>query len=100
MRLSAAIRAGVHARTKPKDSTAAATAACQDRDVTKINGYPHSFYVVGVAIVFACTALGSALAGLIGFDGWAAGAIWLGSLVVGFGIARQVNARLFGSSPY
>jgi len=40
------------------------------------------------------------LAGLIGFDGWAAGVIWLGSLVVGFGIARQVNARLFGPSPH
>ena len=66
--------------------------------MTRINGYPHSFYLVGVAIVFACTALGSALAGLIGLDGWALGAIWLGFLIVGFGVARQVNARLFRSS--
>lgn len=68
--------------------------------MTKINGYPHSFYLVGVAIVFAFAALGSVLTSLIGFDGWAAGAIWLGSLIVGFGVARKVNARLFGSSPH
>jgi len=67
--------------------------------MTRINGFPHSFYLVGVAIVFVCTALGSALAGLIGFDGWALGAIWLGSLIIGFGVARRVNARLFRSSP-
>ena len=66
--------------------------------MTKINGYPHSFYLVGVAIVFACAGVGSALASLVGFDGWASGAIWLGSLIVGFGVARKVNARLFGSS--
>jgi len=67
--------------------------------VTKINGYPHSFYLVGVAIIFACAALGSVLASLIGLGGWASGAIWLGSLVIGFVVARQMNARLFGSSP-
>jgi hypothetical protein len=78
--------------------TAAASAACQNRAVTRINGYPHSFYLVGVAIVFTCAALGSALAGLIGFDGWALGAIWLGFLIVGFGVARRVNARLFRSN--
>lgn len=66
--------------------------------MAKINGFPPSFYLVGVAIVFACTALGSALSGLFGFDGWALVAIWLGSLMVGFGVARQVNARLFRSS--
>lgn len=70
---------------------------CQDRAVTRINGYPHSFYLVGVVIVFACVALGEVLVAAISLEGWMAALVWLVSLMIGFGVARRANARLFRS---
>jgi len=73
----------------------AVPSGCHDRVVTKIDGYPHTYYLVGVLVIFACFGLGQAFGGLLGAGGAVTTAIWLGSLVVGFGVARQVNAVLF-----
>ncbi|MCW2857381.1 MAG: hypothetical protein JWR52_2996 [Marmoricola sp.] len=63
--------------------------------MSRLNGYPFWYYLVGVFIVSATVGLGSAFARSTGVDGWLGTLIWCVSLVVGFGIARRVNARLF-----
>jgi hypothetical protein len=77
------------------DLSIVASSGCHDRPVTKIGGYPHWYYLVGVVVIFGCFGLGQAVADRLSAGGGVTTAIWVGSLVVGFVIARQVNAVLF-----
>ena len=80
--------------------TTSAAVSChswQDRAVTNIGGYPHTFYLVGVVVVFAVVGFTGFLVYETGLRGWTAGAIWLASLALGFAAARQVNAWIFRS---
>ncbi|MFL6108971.1 MAG: hypothetical protein ACJ72L_18580 [Marmoricola sp.] len=63
--------------------------------MAKINGYPHSYYLVGVIVVFVVVGLGQTVAAVVDVGGWIAAAIWVGSVGVGFVAARHVNALLF-----
>ncbi|MFL6106292.1 MAG: hypothetical protein ACJ72L_04960 [Marmoricola sp.] len=63
--------------------------------MSRINGYPLWYYLVGVLVIGATVGLCSTVTNAMGARGWLAAIAWFLSALLGFGLARRVNSRLF-----
>jgi len=80
---------------RPSFSLSNGKGPCDDRSMATMNGYPRILYFVGVLVVFVTVGVGDFIVGSTHAGRWLTAVIMLISLIVGFGLARQVNWFLF-----